>query len=267
MSPAPLYQPTIQDAAYQLRYAWTGWPLGRSFTRQPMELVEATKPLWEGDGMRVLEYRWTDELVQILFSCTPDLSPEFVAARAKGRLDHALRSAGVTLPFSRKVAIRAVGDNTRRDVEAYIERQVRKQRFVDPTFAGRMHELTVADSTVDLSEPTESARGRYWYNLHLVLVVDGHSPVSDIGVLRQLRVAFGRIAAKKEHAVSRLSVMPDHLHAAIRGQPSESPLEIVHSYQNNLAYMTQQGRIWGTGFYVGTFGEYSMQAVRNQNVD
>ena len=60
----------------------------------------------------------------------------------------------------------------------------------------------------------------------------------------------------------------DHLHAAMRGQPGESPLEIVFTYQNNLAYMTQQGRIWSPGFYVGTFGEYSMQAVRNtQEID
>ena len=265
MSPAPLYEPTVQDAAYQLRYSWTGWPSGRLFTQPPTELVEITKPLWERDGMRVLEYRWTDEFVQILFSCTPAVAPELVAARSKGRLDHALRSAGLAIPFSRKVAIRTVGDNTRRDVEAYVEGQVGKEQFIDPRFDAQMQELTIADATVDLSQPSESARGRYWYNLHLVLVVDGHSPICDYGVLRQLRDAFFKVAAKKGHAVSRLSVMPDHLHAAMRGLPGESPLEIVFTYQNNLAYMTQQGKLWSPRFYVGTFGEYSMQAVRNRS--
>src|SRR4051812_17937379 len=114
--PQPLYRPTTENAAYQLRYAWTGWPSKQSFAEQPIDLIEVTKPDWERDGMRVLESRWTDEFVQILFSCTPDVAPERVAARAKGRLDHAMRDRGLSMPFSRKVAIRAVGDNTRRDV-------------------------------------------------------------------------------------------------------------------------------------------------------
>jgi REP element-mobilizing transposase RayT len=84
--------------------------------------------------------------------------------------------------------------------------------------------------------------------------------------LQQLLEAFLRIAAKKKHAVARLAVMPDHLHAMLRPQFSESPLEMVFAYQNNLAHMLRQGRIWSDGYYVGTFGEYSMAAVR-KNAD
>lgn len=263
MSPASLYQPTNDDAAYALRYSWTGWPSGKVFPEQALHLIENTQPLWEGDGMRVLEYRWTTKVVQILFSCLPAVTPQFVAARAKGRLDHALRSAGIVMPFSRKVAVRAIGDNTRRDVEAYVERQVGKQRFIDPRFVAKMSELTILNREVDLSQPTETARGRYWHNLHLVLVVAGHAPIRDLACLRKTRDSFLRVADKKEHALSRLSVLPDHLHAAMRGQPNESPLDIAFAYQNNLAYLAGQKRIWASGFYVGTFGEYAMQAVRN----
>ena len=227
-------------------------------------MIEETKPLWERDGLRVLEHCWTDELVQILFSARPDVSPEFVAARAKGRLDRALRTAGLTMPFSRKVAVRAVGDNTRRDIEAYLARQVAKERFVEANFADRMAELTFVDPRVDLSAPMESARGRYWYNLHLVLVVAGHACIRDFDVLRRLRDSFVRIAAKKRHALHSLAVMPDHLHAALRPPALQSPLEIVFAYQNNLAVMSGQGRIWSGGFYVGTFGEYAMSAVRGR---
>lgn len=264
MKPLPLYEPKVETSAFALRYSWTGWPSGKAFAQRPTNLIVDTKPRWEGDGLRVLEHRWTDELVQILFSCTPDVAPEFVAARAKGRLDHALRTAGIDMPFSRKVAIRAVGDNTRRDIEMYVERQVAKERFVDPRFAAKLKDLTIVDPSVDLSEPAESARGRYWYNLHLVLVVDAHAPIHDLETLRQIRDSFFKIAAKKEHSVSRLAVMPDHVHAALRGNPSESPMEIAFAYQNNLAYMAGQKRIWSPGCYVGTFGEYSTQAVRNR---
>jgi REP element-mobilizing transposase RayT len=264
MPPTPLYPTDAAEAAYQLRFAWTGWPSSKRFPGLPVQLIERTKPLWEQDGLRVLEHRWTEEMVQILFSTRPDVSPVFSAARAKGRLDHALRQEGLDMPFSRKVAVRSVGDNSRRDVEAYIERQVDKERFIDERFAKTITEMTVVNPQVDLSQPSESARGRYWYNLHLVLVVDGRVRLADLELLRVLRDAFFTIANKKQHAVSRLSVMPDHLHAAIRAQPEESPAEIAFSYQNNLAYLARRGRIWRAGYYVGTFGEYTMQAVRNR---
>jgi REP element-mobilizing transposase RayT len=265
-APTALYHPAVADAAYQLRYAWTGWPSrGYSFTpHSVLELIEQTKPHWERDSLRVLEYRGTDDCVQILFSTSPDITPIFVAQRAKGRLDYALRSAGIRVPFSRKVAVRSVGDNTRRDVEAYLERQVAKEQFVDPHFAQRMAELTVVNPAVDLSQPTERNRGRYWYNLHMVLVVEQHAHLRSWPVLTGLRDAFMRIADRKGHAVARLSVMPSHLHAALRAEPDTAPLEIVACYQNNLAHLLRLGRVWSTGFYVGTFGEYSMQAVRNR---
>ncbi len=197
-APTALYRPAVADAAFKLRYAWTGWPSrGCSWARHSVrELIEQTKPHWEQDSLRVLEYRGTDDGVQILFSTTPDVTPifVFVAQRAKGRMAYAFRSAGIRVPFSRKVAVRSVGDNTRRDVEAYLERQVAKERFVDPQFAQRMAELTVVKADVDLSQPTQRNRGRYWYNLHLVLVVEQHARLESWPVQTGVRDAFLRIA-------------------------------------------------------------------------
>lgn len=167
------------------------------------------------------------------------------------------------MPFSRKVALRSIGENSRRDVETYIENQVGRRHFADPKFSAEIEALCIVDDNVDLGKPSESARGRYWYNLHLVLIAAGHAPIQDLETIRQIRNAFVQIAAKKGHLVSRLSVLPDHLHAALCGNTNESPLEIVYAYQNNLAHMTRRPRLWSPGFYVGTFGEYAMQAIRN----
>ncbi len=260
--PEPQYDPRTADAAYQLRYSWTGWPSAAPFATQPVELIEATQPQWESDGLQVLESRWTAELVQILFSAQPDVTPVFVATRAKGRLDHTLREARPNMPFSRKVAVRSVGDNTRDDVEAYIERQVVKEQFVDPHWAAALAKFTVVNESVDLSQPTESARGRYWYNLHLVLVVDGRVRLSDQNIFRTLRDGCFKIAEKKGHLLSRVSVMPDHVHLALRANPDESPNDVACAYQNNLADMAKLGRLWQDSFYVGTFSEYTTQAIR-----
>jgi REP element-mobilizing transposase RayT len=264
--PTPLYHPKPDGGAYHLRYSWTGFASGGSFAQRPIAAIEDTRSAWERDGLRVLEYRWTDELVQILFSATPGISPERLAARAKGRLDHALRQAKIDLPFSRKVSVRAVGDNTRRDLEEYLKRQVDEEQFADERCAASIGRLQFVDPRVNLSIQAESARGQYWYNLHLVLVARDRGRIRDPQVLQRLRDAFLRIAAKNKHTVGRLAVMPDHLHAMVRPQIGESPLEIVFGYQNNLAYMLDQGRIWSDGYYVGTVGEYSMAAVRKNTV-
>ncbi len=258
----PLYDPDSSSPAFQLRFAWTGWPSGGRFDQTLPEFIEETRPAWETDGLRVLQHNWTSERIQILFSATPDVSPLVVATRAKGRLDHAIRTAGKTLPFSRKVSLRSVGDNTREDIEAYISQQVSRERFVDPRFAEMLSRFTTTASDVDLSQPAETARGRYWFNLHIVLVTEERYRFTDSKTLQQIFDGVFRIARNKTHLISSLSVMPDHVHLALRPKIDEAPAQVARSYQNNLAYFLNRGRIWEDSFYAGTFGEYTMQAIR-----
>ncbi len=158
MPPTPLYTPESIDPAYQLRYTWTGWPSSGTL---PQVDLEGAKGYWETDGLRLLESRWSPREVQLAFSARPDVSPALLAARAKGRLQHAFRGAGVQFGgFSRKVSVRSVGDNSTANVEAYIARQVAKERFVDPRFAAEMGEFTVCCPAVNLKQPSESSHGR-----------------------------------------------------------------------------------------------------------
>jgi REP element-mobilizing transposase RayT len=260
MPPVPLYQFDDEKTAYHLRYTWTGWPSGGDM---PVVDMEPIKPLWESDGMRLLESRRMPREIQLAFSTRAQVSPVFLAARAKGRLQHAIRAAGLAFAgFSRKVAVRSVGDNTTADVEPYVARQVAKERFVDERFAAALTDYTVACQEVDLRQPSETLSGRYWYNLHVVLVVAERGRVVDTAALAVLRDGSIRIAAKKGHALARLAVMPDHLHLALRGNIDDSPQDIALGFQNNLAYMLGQKRIWDDGFYVGTFSEYDFGAIR-----
>ena len=80
MQPQPLYAADNVHPAFDLRYSWTGWP-----SRRPLpvntSLLADLKPLWEGDGLRLLEHRWSDEIIQVTFSAPPGVSPVFLAAR------------------------------------------------------------------------------------------------------------------------------------------------------------------------------------------
>lgn len=121
-----LYVAHNLSPAYHLRYVWVGWPSGGSLPAlPPSALWDELARQWESDGLRLLERRWLPDTVQLLFSARPRISPVMLAARAKGHLQHVLRKAlpgGVM--FSRKTAVRSMGDNRIRDVEEYIRTQI-----------------------------------------------------------------------------------------------------------------------------------------------
>jgi len=258
----PLYRRENLNPAFQLRYSWTGW-LKLAWKDMPdKSILDAIDPLWERDGLRRLEHRWADDYLQVTFSAMPDVSPVLLATRAKGRLQYSLRNIDGFPGFTRKVSIRSIGDNTSQDVAAYIASQVEKERFVDPRFRAMLEQFTCAFPVIDVATASESARGRYWYNLHIVLVVAGRGRYCDPEQLRTLYDRSLRIAERKAHKIAWISVMPDHLHLALRGNIDSSPLDIALGFQNNLAFAMGQVPIWQEGFYAGTFSEYDMGAIR-----
>jgi len=265
--PSPLYSGSNVHPAYEIRYAWTGWPSrrGEPFPGQPPDGLFATlKQAWEPDGLRLLEHHWTEEAIQLILSTKPDVAPVVCAARIKGRLQHVLRTLGCPRKFSRKVALRTVGHNARKDVERYVRRQVSNEGFADARFAERLKAYHRCPPDVDLAAPSVTSSGRYWFNLHLVLVTAGRYRLGEDATFENLSTECMAIARKKGYAVSELSIMPDHLHLALRGDIAQSPHEIALAFQNNLAYRLGQFRVWEDGYYVGTFGEYDMQAVRRR---
>jgi REP element-mobilizing transposase RayT len=263
MRDQPLYSSADQNPAYALRFTWCGWSSKGPLPQLPDDAWATLVAAWETDGLRPLERELKNETILVTFSTTPKITPVLLASRAKGRLQHAFRLNGKPVDFSRKVAVRSVGENTTEAVENYIQSQIRNAEFMDPKFAEFLEQFTVLDRSVDLSLPTELLSGRYWYNLHLVLVTDGRYRFVDAKSLTTLRDGSMRIAAKKGYRIGSLSVMPDHLHVALRGNMQSSPEEIALAFQNNLAYMLRKGPIWRNGYYAGTFGEYNMNAIRN----
>jgi REP element-mobilizing transposase RayT len=200
-------------------------------------------------------------MVQILFSVTPNVSPTFFCQRVKGRLQHALRQCGTPVDFSRKVSFRSLGENTSEVVENYIQGQVGKADFADPRFRETMRRFTVVSDNVRLAEPSESNSGRYWYNLHVVLVVAARFRITDTMQLERLRDTAFTVAEEAGHRIAALSVMPDHVHMALRGDIERSPEEIALAFQNRLA-RAAGCRVWQDGFYVGTFSEYDLDVIR-----
>jgi REP element-mobilizing transposase RayT len=263
MVPEPLYRPADLRPAYQLRYGWTGWPSTAPF---PSDLLDRVlldlAPEWENDGLRLLESALAPGKIQLTLSATPRISPVTLAGRVKGRIQHHCRQRGIPIDFSRKLAIRSLGDPTRAQVESYIRNQVSNEALADERFREMLASFTVVNRQVDLSQPTETNSGRYWYNLHLVLVVSARYRIGETATLAKIRDTALRICVKKGYAASTLAVLPDHLHLSVRGAVAHSPEEIALSFLNNLAHVLDRRPWWEAGYYAGTFGEYGMAAVR-----
>ncbi len=263
MPVSPYYTSAHVNPAYQLRYNWTGWPSRAPLPPQPgQDFFTELSERWEGDGIRLLEHTWTPDQIHIVTSTKPFVSPAFAAARIKGRLQHALREHDTPVKFRRKFAIRTIGEAKEKTVETYIENQVANSDFADPRFARFLRKFSVVDRKVDLNSPSRSRSGRYWYNLHLVLAVQQRCTITNEKGLRTLRDGSLKIAQVKNYGISRLAVMPDHLHLALRGEITVSPEDIALSFMNNLAYMMNCRALWEASYYVGTIGHYDMGVVR-----
>jgi REP element-mobilizing transposase RayT len=264
--PTPIYNIQNLQPAFHLRYTWTGWPTdGTLFPKQPDELFfQELDKAWATDCLKRILTQWSADQIQLAFSTTPSVSPTLFVARAKGRLQHAMRLDGTPVKFSRKVSFRSVGDNHTADVEGYIAQQVDKEQFVDPRFAAMLKKFTVIDESVTLDQPSESNSGRYWYNLHVVLVVADRARFRNEADFEKLDRALVGTAAKHGYQLAVRAWMPDHVHMALRGNIKESPEEIALAIMNNTAYAMNQIAIWQRGFYAGTFSEYDVRALRGR---
>ncbi len=149
MFPQPLYNPSRVNPAFKLRYTWFGWPTSGYNLRWPVGFLDQIKPSWESDGLRLLESHVETTEVRLLFSALPVVSPVYIAARAKGRLAYAMRTSGIKGEFSRKLAVRSIGDNTTAEVQNYISQQVVAEKFVDPKFSEQLQSCTIDFPDVD----------------------------------------------------------------------------------------------------------------------
>jgi REP element-mobilizing transposase RayT len=266
MKPTPLYIPHNLTPAYALRFSWTAYPSETECFPgvPPGSILSELASLWEGDGLRLLEHRWDKSRIQLTFSTVPSVAPNLLAGRAKGRLQHALRKSGHAVKFSRKFSVRSLGDNTRKDVEGYVERQLERADLADPKYRAHLEACAWTDPEVDLARPVATLSGRYWYNLHLVLVTADRYRIDAESTAPTISKMSAAVARKHGWRIAALSVMPDHMHAVIQGAPADSPEDIALAFQNNTAWKLGL-RVWDFNYYTGTVGEYTMNAVRGKD--
>ncbi|MCC5850277.1 MAG: transposase [Verrucomicrobia bacterium] len=252
---------SINPYAYQLRYGWNAWPgEDTRFPPRPSSLQEIVD-LWETDGLRPLEWVWTPEGIQILFSTVPGVAPVELAQRAKGRLQHLLRKNGTPATFSRKVSAASVGNAHEQGVDNYLQQQLQGADFADPRYRDALAELAFQTSDFSLCDPIFTHSGRYVYALHVVFVTAERwrMPLKTATIVQK---AFLNMSESSTWKIGKLSMMPDHVHLAIRGDPQWNPQAIVEALREATCTAAGTRGFWMPGAYMGTFGPYGMGAIR-----
>ena len=136
--------------------------------------------------------------------------------------------------------------------------------MVDPRIEAMPALYQFANSELDLGRVRRSSHGEFIYNLHFVPVHQQRFvEVREDSFRRTFEMLQG-VARKKNHLLSRLGLLADHVHWTVGCDIEESPLEIGLSYLNNLAYAQDMQPLFQFGFYMGTFGPYDMNAVRRK---
>ena len=292
---------TTRDLVHRLAYSWTGWPQSEPLPPEPgADFLAALDEAWSRDGLHRISHRWQQDIVQFTFKAEPDISPQTIAARAKGRLDHALRAHGWRAGLARKVALRSLGENTLETVLHYIATQLDRADLADPRYVQSLADAAWADGDVDLSEPLASGHGRYWYNLHLVAVTDERwrvgredflakipaavrawstalgavdasavgrdKPVRAGAPAPQLRAADGLAPSERRRprpGVHSLAVMPDHVHVSVRSPTDSTPREVADGLRRALN-LAAGCALFSPRMYAGTFSDYALSLIRQR---
>jgi REP element-mobilizing transposase RayT len=257
---APTYTAANCHASYRL--IWTVsvfWQAPFPVASWPADTVR----LLSREGLRVWSHRFlTDRTSQFLVSAVPSVSPAGVVRLLKGRLYSQMRHNQQAPASRRNYFISSVGRRSRRVIERYVESQLDHHRMADPRVQEFLGRFQVVGGSVDLSQPQSSSHGRYVYNLHLVLVHAARWMEVDGPSLARRNDMVLAAAARKGHRVSAIGVFADHIHVTLGCEVTQSPEDVALGYLNNLAYVEGMRPVYQAGYYVGTFGEYDLNAIR-----
>jgi REP element-mobilizing transposase RayT len=257
--PDPIYTAdNCCEPAYQLN-----WSYSLFWHKLPPDAawLESLQAATEADGIRILQHEFGEKSVsQFLVSTRPDVAPQLIAQRLKGRLQHLVKATAPSA-FQRNYAIRSVGSANRETIDDYLKGQVDHHPSADERVTEHLQDIQIHNAEVDLSQPSQTSHAIYWYNLHLVLVNDGRYREVHAEPLQALHDMLLKASGTKSHDLSRGAILPDHIHLALRCKIDESPESVALSYLNNLAFALGMKRVFRFGYYVGTFGEYDLGAI------
>ena len=255
------YTTSNTEPAYQLN-----WGLTLFWRQSPIDedqWLDKLKLATEPDGVRILRHRVSAENTsQFFVSTKPHVKPSELIRSVKGRLQHEIQS-NMHKAFQRNYALRSIGESRRSVVEDYVANQLRHHVMADSGVQDRLARYQKVYEAVDLSKPQLSAHGKFWHNLHVVIVNESRWMEIQDDILTRLNRIIEGLADKHAYRLSRVGLLPDHIHLVVGCPIDHSPEEVALCVLNNCAYVYGMKPAYQFGYYVGTIGEYDRGAIQS----
>ena len=256
----PIYSATSCKPAYQLRWSLSIFP--QTLLPRVDKWLNDLQASIVRDQVHTPDTRiLSDNVTQFLLSTEPSASPPNIVKSVKGRLQTIL-CPELKVAYRRNFRLTSVGDASIEVVENYVAAQLAHHRNAFTTAPVKFESIQYEDGRVDLSVPVNSAHGQYLIALHIVLMHAERFRIGDLKFLCLTKDSIMRHAAENQHRISRLAILPDHVHFTVGVGYDQSSVEIVLSYMNQVAAAHGGLRLWMDSFYVGTIGPYDMEAVQ-----
>ncbi len=254
----PIYRPDKTSTAWQLLWSLTVFWRSPPFSDDWLELLrQAVEP----DGVRLLEHRFAQpQRSQFLLTTKSETRPVDVVQRVKGRLQYLVRDRWPKA-FSRNYDLHSIGSTRRDKVEQYVASQLEHHFADDPRLKALLADLQIINPDVDLSQPRFTAHARFRCNLHLVFARAPAHREERTELHEQVRNMIRSVASANGHLLSRLALLPDHMHIVLGTSMDESPQSVALCYMNNVCGVYDFQPVLRPSFFVGTIGEYDLGAI------
>lgn len=254
---APIYTAENTQPAWQLDWSLTVFWRSAPFLDDWLEPLRA---VLETDGIRILAHQFVNaDRSQFLVSTRPNVEPIDVVQRVKGRLQFLVRDRWPKA-LRRNYDLHSIGSTQRDKAENYVASQL-EHHGLTGRVAAQLADLQIINPEVDLSLPRFTSHARYRCNLHLVFVdADRRTSVSAESLVA-VRAMIRRAGVAKEHLLSRLGLLPDHLHLVLGIGIDESPIEVALNSMNNIAFAHGMQPVLTASCWLGTIGEYDLGAI------
>ncbi len=251
--------------AFQLHYylAFRTRSRKRIFTNSEEHLLTAMRAICDEHDYHVLRARAYPDHFRCLLSLQPKQSISNVIRILKGNSARRFGS-GV---WERGYLARSVGRVRVSAVKHYIEAQARhhgyESRIRPPVFSYR------AEPAVQLT----AAHAEFELNHHLVFATLGRKGVFDSALGRSLGEYWLNVARRREFAIDRMTIVPDHAHLLVRIPPKMSIEECALLLLNNSQHFVGQhaparlieegmNSLWQASAYAGTCGSVTTSLMK-----
>jgi putative transposase len=257
---------------YRVYFRWRTYrrkPNSALATLSAETLTEILRPY----GIHVLKLAADCVDLRLLVSLLPGDSVSVTASKVKGQISKWLTqqsSSGAGKHFSRGYFAATCGDSTANSVSAYLDRQAEhhgySNRVLSPVFVDTFEESIGPNQFLSTDHTVTRLR------FHIVFSTWQRRGIFDQSTAKAVCSRWLEQQAELRIVFEKVSFLPDHVHLAVRLDPSTNPeavsLNLLNSAQEVLwnqfdVDVIRAGleRLWQPSAYLGSIGDVTSSAM------